>query len=165
MKCPSHSLGTTWKHIAMKKPKKSGSEYDNYKGFFCLVLQALLKFLWEDVGSSGSSSEVQIFNCIIVLLAPEPLGEGRPDLDYFLLGYDAFALMPWLVKPYSRRQLKREGRIANYIISRGRRVVENVFGILGSIFRVLLGRMKQGPKLVRGIVLTCVPQHTENTPR
>ena len=36
---------------------------------------------------------------------------GAPDLHYFLLGDNAFALMPWLVKPYSRRQLTKEERI------------------------------------------------------
>ena len=161
------------KHIAIKKPKKSGSEYFNYKGYFSLVLLALVdanyKFLWVNTWASGSSSDAQIFNCsklkgriengTLGLPPPEPLGPGGPDLHYFLLGDDAFALMPWLVKPYSRHQLTREERIANYRISRGRRMVENSFGILVKQFRVLLTTIEQRPKVVRDIVLTCVVLH------
>ena len=68
--------------------------------------------------SNGSCSDAQIFNRSLLrekiedgslgLPAPEPLGEGGPDLYYFLLGDDAFALMPWMVKPNSQRQLTRE---------------------------------------------------------
>ena len=74
-------------------------------------------------------------------------------------GDNVFALMPWLVKPYSRRQLTREERIANYRISQGRRVVENSFGIHVKRFKVLLTTMEQRPKVVRDIVLTCVVLH------
>ena len=163
------------KHIAIKKPKKSGSEYFNYKGYFSLVLLALVdadyKFLWVNAGASGSSSDAKILNCsklkrriengTLGLPPPEPLGPGGPDLHYFLLGDDAFALMPWLVKPYSRRRLTREERIAKYRISRGRRLVENSFGILVKRFRVLLTTMEQRPKVVRDIVLTFVVLHAE----
>ena len=89
----------------------------------------------------------------------KPLGPGGPDLHYFLLEDDAFALIPWMIKPYSRRQLTREERIANYRISRGRRVVQNAFGILASRFRVVLTTMEQRPKVIRDIVLTCVVLH------
>ena len=119
----SHEVGALdGKHIAIKKPKRSGSEYFNYKGYFSLVLLALVnadyKFLWVNAGASGSSSDAQIFNNsklkrrienrTLGLPPPEPLGPGGPDLHYFLMGDDAFALMAWLVKPYSRRQLTRE---------------------------------------------------------
>ena len=112
-------------------------------------------FLWVNTGASGSSSDAQIFNHsklkrriengTLGLPPPEPLGPGGPNIHYFLLGDDAFAMMPWLVKPYSRRQLTREERIANYRSSRGRRVAENSFGILVKRFR--------------DIVLTCVVLH------
>ena len=88
--------------------------------------------------------------------APEPKRKEGPDLHYFLLGDNTFVLMPWLVKTYSRRQLTREERVANYRISRGSRVVENTFVILASRFRALLVTMEQRPKVVRYIVLTCV---------
>ena len=54
-----------------------------------------------------------------------------------------------MVKPYSRRRLTREERITNYRISRGSKLAENVFGILGSRFRVLLDTMEQRPKVTK----------------
>ena len=103
----------------MKKPKKSDIYYYNYKDFFFLVLLALVgRFLWVNVGSSGFLAGAQIFNRsnlrekiedgTLGLPSPEPLGEVGPDLHYFFLGDYAFVLMPWMVKPYSRRQITRE---------------------------------------------------------
>ena len=104
----SHAVGAIdRKHIAMKKSKKSGSDYYNYKGFFSVVLLALVdteyRFLWIDCGSSGSCSDAQIFKrCDLrkkikdgsfELPAHEPLAERGPDLHYFLLGDDT-CLMP-----------------------------------------------------------------------
>ena len=104
-----HALGALdVKHIAMKKQNRSGSEYYNYNHFFSLVLLALVdtkyRFLWVDVGSSGSSSDAQICNQrklrrkiedgTLGLAPPEHLGEGGPDMHYFLLGDDVFTLMP-----------------------------------------------------------------------
>ena len=49
------------KHVALKKPKNTGALYHNYKGFFLIVMLALVdgqyKFRWMDVGIAGSCSD------------------------------------------------------------------------------------------------------------
>ena len=84
---------------------------------------------------------------------------GRTRFALFLLGDAAFALMPWLVNPYSKRQLTTEVQMTNYRDSKGRRAMKNAFGNLIGRFRVLLDTMEQRPKVVRDIVLICVVLH------
>ena len=54
------------KHVAIKKPSGTGTMYHNYKGFFSIVMMALVdadyKFMWIDVGGLGSQSDAQIYN-------------------------------------------------------------------------------------------------------
>ena len=118
--------------LLSRSPRSQAVNSSTTRGI-SLVLLALVdadyKFLWVNAGASGSSSDAQIFNCSKLKRRIEHgtlgyhhmnhLDLGRPDLHYFLLRDDAFALMLWLVKPYSRHQLTREERIANYRISGG----------------------------------------------
>ena len=54
------------KHIAIRKPTNSGSFYYSYKGFFSIVLLAVVdtdyKFLYCDIGANGAGSDAGIFN-------------------------------------------------------------------------------------------------------
>ena len=54
------------KHVAIQKPRNSGSQYYNYKNFFSVVLMAAVdanyQFLWCSVGHPGRSSDAGIFN-------------------------------------------------------------------------------------------------------
>jgi len=137
------------KHVACKAPAGSGSDFHNYKGFFSIILLALVsadyKFLWADVSGKGVSSDAHIYNGselregleagdIEGWPAPEPLPNDTEPVPYFILGDDAFALRTYLMKPFSNRNMTREERVFNYRLSRARRVVENAFGILANRF-------------------------------
>ena len=54
------------KHISVFHPKGIGSEYCNYKGFFSLVILALVdydyKFMFIDVGCQGRISDGGVYN-------------------------------------------------------------------------------------------------------
>ena len=54
------------KHISLFHPKCSGSEYCNYKGFFSLVILALVdydyKFMFIDLGCQGRISDGGVYN-------------------------------------------------------------------------------------------------------
>ena len=79
---------------------------------------------------------------------PAPITQGGRDVPYLILADDMFALKTWLIKPYGRRMLTREERIANYRISRGRRVVE-----------IMMTTIELPPETVMDVVLICVVLH------
>ncbi|XP_014671660.1 PREDICTED: putative nuclease HARBI1 [Priapulus caudatus] len=161
------------KHVAIRKPANSGSLYHNHQGFFLIVLMGLVdadyNFLWIDVGGDGYMTDAMIFNeselkeCLadgsIGFPQPSPLPNDDRNMPYFILADDAFGLHTNLMKPYPQRNLTKEHRICNYRISRGRRIMENGFGILAQRWQVLLGTMQQEPDTARLIVEACVCLH------
>ena len=171
-----HTLGALdGKHVAIRCPKNSGSEYFNYKKFYSIVLMGLVdadyKFVWVDIGAQGSASDAQVWNDselkeaidaeTIGFPAADPLpgDDDEHTMPYFIIGDDAFALRTWLMKPFSRRCMQHDERIFNYRLSRARRIVENAFGILANRFRCLLTTLPQEPETVKIIVMSCVCLH------
>ena len=130
------------KHEALKKPAHSGSLYHNCKGFFSIPLLALMdadyKFLWIELGGVGHMPDAQFFNdselfeCLkekrIEVPSPCPLVYGDQQqiipIPYFILRDDAFALRPYMMKPYARKTMPKQELIYNYRISRGKRVLK-----------------------------------------
>lgn len=161
------------KHIAIKCPPRSGSLYYNYKGFYSIVLLALVdadyKFIWANIGANGSSSDCGVFNDsdlepglrlgTLNLPAPDPLPNDDLNTPYFLVGDDAFPLRTYMMKPFSHRYLTRQERIFNYRTSRARRVSENGFGILVNRFRCLLTTMYHKTDTSKLIVMACLCLH------
>ena len=147
------------KHVAVTCPWNTGSVYRNYKGFFSIVLMALVdadyKFLWIDIGSDGSSNDTSIYNGselkeglenpnnIFNLPEEKSLTGDDVPVPYYIVGDNAFGINKRLMNPFVIRNMEHHERIFNYRLSRVRRVVENAFGILAHKFRVLLRTMNQ----------------------
>ena len=58
-------------------------------------------------------------------------------LPHLFIGDVDFGLKPHMVKPFPSQNLTNDQRVFNYRLLRTPRVIENVFGICASKFRVL----------------------------
>ena len=137
------------KHIAIKCSKKSGSNYFNYKGFFSLVILAICDakycFTFVDIGQYGRGNDSGVLKlshmgtCFEDSSLNAPEGSKIPGMDveltYSLVGDEIFPLKTWLMRPYPGT-LDETQRIYNYRVSRARRTIENVFGILAARWRI-----------------------------
>lgn len=161
------------KHVAIEKPQDSGSLFYNYKGFFSVVLFAVVnanyEFMYIQTGTNGSVHDGAILNSTqfykklvtneLNLPQPSPLPGTETTVPYVFLGDSAFAINRHFMKPFPLKNISKEKRIFNYRLSRARRVVENAFGILVSRFRVLRRTLNQKLENVDSIVLACCALH------
>lgn len=170
-----HCIGAIdGKHVVIQSPINSGSEYCNYKKSFSIVLLALVDsnycFMYAYGGCQGRISDGGVFknsvlwnkvnNHVLGLPAPIPLQNGNVELPYMFLGDGAFALHNNIMKPYGGDH--REGtkeRIFNKKLSSARVIVENVFGVMSAVFRVLRSSMPLEPELASQVVMACVVLH------
>ncbi|XP_069615894.1 uncharacterized protein [Ranitomeya imitator] len=162
------------KHISIAKAAGTGSEYYNYKKYFSIVLMAIAdancKFMAVDIGAYGRSNDSQVFKtspmgrCLygdtydFPPARPLP-GTTGPPMPYVCVSDEAFQLSPHLLKPYSSRILTRTKKVFNYRLTRARRVVECVFGILTAKWRILLTAITLHIRTVDEVVKACVVLH------
>ncbi|KAK0137444.1 Protein ALP1-like [Merluccius polli] len=140
------------KHVVVKAPAHSGSQFFNYKGTFSLVLLAVVDaeycFRVIDVGGYGRTSDggilansafgaaLQSGTLQLPADLPLPGADHRGPQPHVFVADEAFPLRKNLMRPFPGRNLPRERRVFNYRLSRARLVVENAFGILSSQWRV-----------------------------
>ena len=95
------------------------------------------------------------------LPTPSALPGREMFVPHVFVADGAFPLSPNIMKPFPgvTKGLLTPERIYNYRLSRARRIIENVFGIWSSKFRVLLKSTDLNPNKVELITLTCAYLH------
>lgn len=160
------------KHVVLQSPINSGNDYDNYKSFSSIVLFALVddnyKFLYVNVGSKGRISDGGVFKNTKLyqklekreLNIPPPTVLQIPyytKVPFCILGDKAFQLNEYTMRPYEGNPERgSKERIFNYRLSRARRVVENAFGVLSSVYRVLRKPILLEPENATKVVLASI---------
>lgn len=155
-------------------PANSGSDYYNYKEQFSIILLAIVdadyNIIYANCGAKGKSSDSGVFQETAFYKAltenqlnwpdPEPIQESGPSMPFVLVGDSAFALTDNMMKPYpGNHEAGTMKRVFNYRLSRARRIVENVFGILSVVFRVFRAPIALRPDNVELFVMACVYLH------
>ena len=139
------------KQILIQKPAYAGSHFHDYKGNEIIIALVVsgpdYECLYVDVGTNARNPDGHAWGRFSLKQALEnpdnPLNIPPPrslpgrttPVPFVLTGDEAFGLSKYMLRPYPSRNLTVEQRISNYRISRGRRISENILGILGNRWR------------------------------
>ena len=170
-------LGATdGKHVLIRAPARSRSNFFNYKNFFSTVLLAVCNANYEftsvDSGEVGWQSDGDVYSNsklgqIIdqnILKFPAPAAidnyNTTKKFPYVFVADEAFALKPFMLRPYPKwDELNINKLIFNYRLSTARRLIENTFGILGSRFRIFRGPIIRKIEDIKHITKAAVILH------
>lgn len=155
------------KHIRIRPPPGSGAYYYNYKQFHSIVLMGIANSNYElimfDIGTNGRVSDGGVINntAFYKALTEEKLNipsmNPHNNLPYVFIGDEAFALRKDFLKPYNEKELNVDRSNFNKRLSRARRIIENVFGILANRFRIYHTEIGISIKNIDTVVMaTCV---------
>lgn len=158
---------------SIQKPAHSGLLFFNYKGFYSIVLMALVnsrkEFIMVDVGINGRVSDggvlfyskfgEQLEKNNLMLPESAPLPNTDEKFPYVFVADEAFALRTDMLKPYPQKLLNEERYEYNKRLSRARATVENTFGILTSRFGVFQKSIMLEPDKSGIVVRACCYLH------
>lgn len=133
------------------------------------IVDANYNFLYVDIGCQGRISDGGVFKNTSFYEQLMNNTLGIPDdttlpgksmrVPYVFVTDEAFGLQEHM-KPYPGIQEKgSKERIFNYRLSRARRVVENSFGILSAVFRILRKPILLEPSKASIVIQCCVYLH------
>ncbi|KAG6927247.1 hypothetical protein G0U57_010146, partial [Chelydra serpentina] len=136
-------------HIPILGQDHQASQYINRKGYFSMVLQALVdhkgRFTNINVEWPGKVHDARIFrNSGLfrrlqegIYFPDQKITVGDVKMPLVILGDPSYPLMPWLMKPYTGA-LDSDKELFNYRLSKCRMVVECAFGRLKGRWHSLL---------------------------
>ncbi|CAM4570447.1 unnamed protein product [Caretta caretta] len=157
-------------HIPILALEHQAGEYINCKGYFSIVLQALMDhkghFTNINVGWLGKVHDARIFrNSVLFQKLQEgtffpdrKITVGAVEMPIVILGDPAYPLMPWLMKPYTG-SLDSSQELFNYRLSKCRMVVECAFGRLKAHWRSLLTRLDLSETNISIVITACCACH------
>ncbi|CAH2013981.1 unnamed protein product [Acanthoscelides obtectus] len=170
-----HCIGALdGKHIDIIPPQNSGSYYYNYKGKHSMVLLAIVdakyRFLLADFGTNGRISDggvlqnttffEKLVNEDLNIPQPDDICDNFQNVPYVFVADDAFPLRTDILKPFRQGLLdSADKEVFNYRLSRARHIVENVFGILASRFRIFQSPINLEPENIEKIVMAACALH------
>jgi hypothetical protein len=152
-------------------PPGAGSHFFNCKDYNSQVLigiaDSYYEFIYFNFGTSGRVSDWGVFEytdfydklqneCLKI---PESSDAKGRKLPYVFIGDEAFSLRKDFPKPHNMKQLTRERKIFNYRLSRARRIIEIVFGILVARFGIFKTHINIQLDNIKVIVMTSCALH------
>ncbi|XP_064465442.1 uncharacterized protein LOC135376958 [Ornithodoros turicata] len=155
-------------HFPVSPPKQHAADYYNYKGWYSIILLALVdhlyRFRYINLGSPGRCHDAHVYGrsrlCALVdgeyFRSHVTTIEETPVAPVILCD-QAFPLTTNLLKPFPNPPKETPQAVFNYNLSRTRRVVENAFGRLKARFRFVMKRMEcRLPTAKRAIRAACI---------
>ncbi|XP_064487325.1 uncharacterized protein LOC135399499 [Ornithodoros turicata] len=157
-------------HLPVSPPKLHATDYYNYKGWYSIILLALVdhqyKFKYINVGSPGRCHDAHVYGRSRLrslvdgdhFQSPVVTIEGT-FIPPIILCDQAFPLTSNLLKPFANAPKGTPQASFNYNLSKTRRIVENAFGRVKARFRHVMKRMECNTTLAKRSIRTACTLH------